>query len=224
MEAKFNSLFDNNVTQENTDYYLVDTIDTTLLLSNLVLSEDLGKTQAVQKLEKRNFGNFPNYLLSGRPCATRGCPPEKFCESSGWPESPTFVPENTCDIPFAPNSQRGDPNVWARNIELEAKLFNMDFKDSKCHLKEHKENPCERNPQTCALKCHKNAIAGDYMLPKGNRKWDTDIPKEPRNISDGINRAKKMSEQNCKPAIARFNQSASLKTFQPTKRRDVVDW
>ena len=131
MEVKFNSLFDNYIEQENTNYYMVDTQDSTLLLSNLVLGEDLAKSRAVEILGKRNYGNFPNYLLSGRPCATRGCPPEKFCDSSGWPESTTIVPENSCDMPFAPNSQRGDPNLWARNIELETKLFNMDYKDSK---------------------------------------------------------------------------------------------
>ena len=80
------------VTQNETNFYHVDTVDTTLLLSNLVLGEDTGKSEAVKKLGERNFGNYPNYLLSGRPCATRGCPPEKFCDSSGWPESPVFKP------------------------------------------------------------------------------------------------------------------------------------
>ena len=223
MEVKFNSLFDNDVSQENTDYYMVDTQDTTLLLSKLVLGEDLGKSRAVEILGKRNFGNFPNYLLSGRPCATRGCPPEKFCDSSGWPESPTFIPENTCDMPFAPNSQRGDPNVRARNIELEAKLFNMDYKDSKCHLKEHKENPCERNPESCSLGCHKNSIAGDYMLPKGNRKWDTD-PQPPKTLSSDMERALKFKKENCKKAVSDFEKTADFNFFQPTKRRDVLDW
>ena len=223
MEVKFNSLFDNYVEQENTDYYMVDTQDSTLLLSKLVLGEDLGKSRAVEILGKRNFGNFPNYLLSGRPCATRGCPPEKFCDSSGWPESPTFVQENTCDIPFAPNSQRGDPNVRARNIELEAKLFNMDYKDSKCHLKEHKENPCERNPESCALKCHRNSIAGDYMLPKGGRAWDTD-PQPPKTLSSDMERVLKFKKQNCEKAVSDFERTGSMGYFQPTKRRDVLDW
>lgn len=223
MEVKFNSLFDNYIEQENTDYYMVDTQDSTLLISKLVLGEDLGKSRAVEILGKRNFGNFPNYLLSGRPCATRGCPPEKFCDSSGWPVSPTFVPENTCDMPFAPNSQRGDPNVLARNIELEAKLFNMDYKDSKCHLKEHKENPCERNPESCALGCHKNSIAGDYMLPRGTRNWDTD-PQPPKTLSSDMERALKFKKQNCEKAVSDFEKIANLNFFQPTKRRDVLEW
>lgn len=223
MEAKFNSLFDNDVSQKNTDYYKVDTIDTTLLLNKLILGEDVGKSRAVEILGSRNFGNFPNYLLSGRPCATRGCPPEKFCDSSGWPESPTFVPEKTCDIAFAPNSQRGDPNMWARKIDLEAKLFNMDYKDSKCHLKEHKENPCERNPESCELGCHRDAIAGDYMLPRGDRTWDTD-PQPPRTLSSAIERANKNKEKHCKDAVSNFEKAASMRHFQPTKRRDVLDW
>ena len=88
MEVKFNSLFDNDVKQNETNFYHVDTVDTTLLLSNLVLGEDTGKSEAVQKLGERNFGNYPNYLLSGRPCATKMMSSKKFCDSSGWPESP----------------------------------------------------------------------------------------------------------------------------------------
>ena len=54
---KFNSLFDNDVSQKNTDYYMVDTTDTTLLLSKLILGEDVGKSRAVEILGSRNFGN-----------------------------------------------------------------------------------------------------------------------------------------------------------------------
>ena len=52
MEVKFNSLFDNYVEQENTNYYMVDTQDSTLLLSKLVLGE-VRKVSAVEILGKK---------------------------------------------------------------------------------------------------------------------------------------------------------------------------
>ena len=61
MDIKFNSLFDQDDSDNSGDLYSVDTVDTTLLLSNLVLSEDIGKRKAVEKLEERTFGNYPNY-------------------------------------------------------------------------------------------------------------------------------------------------------------------
>ena len=227
MDVKFNSLFDNQISQNETDYYLKDSIDKTLLLNKLILSEDLLKTKGVETIETRQFGNYPNYLLSGRPCATRGCPPEKFCESSGWPENPVYQPSNPCEMPIAPNSQRGDPNLWARNIDLETKLFNMDYIDSKCHLKKHKENPCERNPESCALKCHKNLVASDYMLPKSNdHKWDIDA--QPMVNMNSLTERKKLikakAQERCNSAVSEMEKRVNLDFFQPTKRRDVIKW
>jgi hypothetical protein len=226
MDVKFNSLFDGeDMTQDQSKMYLVDTLDETLLLSKLVLGEDVGKRQAIEKLEARTFGNYPNYLLSGRPCATRGCPPEKFCESSGWPESPVFKPKNPCEMPFAPNSQRGDPNLWARNIEMEAKLRNIDFIDSKCHLKKHKEDPCINNPEACPLSCHKNKVSKDYMLPKENGKqWDVDIPERLPTISDGIKRVQANKRQRCEKMAKQIIMASNMRHFMPTKRRDTVKW
>ena len=226
MEAKFNSLFEYDVdSQDNTNFYLVDTQDEALQLTRLVLGEDIGKRKAIEKLEERNFGNYPNYILSGRPCATRGCPPEKFCESSGWPESPVFKPKNPCEMPFSPNSQRGDPNLWARNIEMESKLRNIDFIDSKCHLKKHKEDPCARNPESCALSCHRNRLAKDYMLPKQSGKaWDIDIPEKLPTISDGIERIKANKKEKCEKMAKNIIAATELRHFRSTKRRDNVKW
>jgi len=227
MEVKFNSLFDNDYyTQKNSDYYMVDTQDTILQLSNLVLSENIGKSEAVKKLGKRPFGNYPNYLLSGRPCATRGCPPDKFCDSSGWPESPVFKPTNPCEMPFAPNSQRGDPNLWARNIEMESKLRNIDFIDSKCHLKYHKEDPCKNNPEECALSCHKDAISSDYLLPKTERKWDIEETPTFSKLSDGVNRIKNNHKRSCEKAAEDIKKGMQVHSelFAPTKRINTIQW
>ena len=228
MEVKFNSLFDNDVTQNEINYYHVDTVDTTLLLSNLVLGEDTGKSEAIQKLGERNFGNYPNYLLSGRPCATRGCPPEKFCDSSGWPESPVFKPSNPCEMPFSPNSQRGDPNLWARNIELENKLRKIDILESTCHLKMHKADPCAENPEACPMACHKNVVASDYMLPNDpSKKWDINVGTKMkyRTITENVERAKKINKRNCDLLVKKAQQNTKpFITYRPTKRRDVLNW
>ena len=226
MEVKFNSLFDNQVDSQNdTKHYLIDTQDETLQLTRLVLGEDIGKRKAIEKLEKRNFGNYPNYILSGRSCATRGCPPEKFCESSGWPESPIFKLKNPCEMPIAPNSQRGDPNLWARNIEMESKLRNIDYIDSKCHLKMHKEDPCTRNPESCALSCHRNKIAKDYMLPKQQgRTWDIDMPERLPTISEGMDRVKANKREKCERMANNIIAASRMRHFMPTKRRDTIDW
>jgi len=225
MEVKFNSLFDNDdYIQDNSQYYLVDSVDTTLLLSNLVLGEDVDKSDAVKKLEKRTFCNYPNYILSGRPCATRGCPPDKYCESSGWPESPTFKPKNPCEMPFAPNSQRGDPHIWARNIEMDSKLKKIDYIDNKCHIKLHKEDPCKNNPQECALSCHRDKIASDYLLPKQERKWDVDVPADLPKLSDGIKRVKNNHKQRCEKMVKDLEKGMNMRLFESTKRIDTVKW
>lgn len=227
MAIKFNSLFDNEINDPNEiEFYSVDNIDTTLLLNKLVLGEDLNKTRGIEILEERQFGTNKNYMLSGRPCASRGCPPNKFCDSSGWPETNFIEPKNICELPFSPNSGIVDPAQWARNIEMDSKLKKIDIIDSKCHLKKHKENPCEKNPNLCPIKCHKNSIAGDYVLPENGRKWDINQPSTPRTISQGINKAQQARKENCANAVERFNRGAnSMKRFfQSTKRRDVLNW
>ena len=222
MDIKFNSLFDQDDSDNSGDLYSVDNVDTTLLLSNLVLSEDIGKRKAVEKLEDRTFGNYPNYLLSGRPCATRGCPPEKFCDSSGWPTSKTFVPENKCAMPFAPNSSRGDPNIHGRNIDVESKLYNIDFIDSKCHLNKHKEDPCKDNPDTCVLGCHRDIIASDYMLPK-TINWDVNKYK-PSSLEDTKKRIEELKKVKCHTLEGDMETSFKMLHFMPSRRRNVINW
>ena len=112
-------------------------------------------------------------------------------------------------MPIAPNSQRGDPNLWARNIEMESKLRNIDYIDSKCHLKMHKEDPCARNPESCALSCHKDKIATDYMLPKQQgRTWDIDMPERLPTISEGMERVKANKREKCERQKLFINRRA----------------
>ena len=222
MDIKFNSLFDNELNPDDSKHYSIDRQDTTLLLSTLIFQSDLEKEKAIETLEKRNFGDHYNYILSGRPCSAGLCSSGKFCESSGWPESSGLKRKNVCDMPLSPNSSIGDPMIWADNIDIEAKLKKIDIIDSKCHLKQHKEDPCANNPQRCALKCHKDKIAGDYML-HGMKNIDTH-PQAPPRLSDGVQRVKKAQAEFCKKLPQRFNEASRMITNIPTKRRDVLNW
>ena len=200
MDVKFNSLFDNQINQETSDHYLVETRDNSLLLSNLILQVDESKQKGIEKLEKRQFGTQPNYILAGRPCSAGLCSSGKFCDSGGW------------------------PNIYIENIDIEAKLRKIDYIDNKCHLKKHKEDPCAKNPEKCAMRCHKNTVKTDYQLPN-NKKWDTETTiRKPRLLSDGINRALEHQRKFCKKLPERFNEASMMQTFMPTKRRDIIKW
>ena len=223
MDIKFNSLFDNDATQDDTTYYTIDTIDTTLLLSNLVLQRDEEKQRGIEKLNYRQFGNYPNYILSGRPCSDSLCSSKKFCDSAGWPESPIFKRKNKCEMPLAPNAVRGDPNIWADNIDMESKLKKIDIIESKCPLKKHKEDPCSKNPDNCPLNCHKDSIAVDYMLPKNN-KYSTNNKQINMNLSNQIRKSQKIQSNFCKKLSNKIDEVKLFNTNIQTKRRNQIDW
>ena len=61
------------------------------------------------------------------------------------------------------------------------------------------------------------------MLPKGGRAWDTD-PQPPKTLSSDMERVLKFKKQNCERAVSDFERTGSMGYFQPTKRRDVLDW
>ena len=223
MDIKFNSLFDNEISNENTTYYSVDREDSTLLLTNLILQRDEEKQKGIEQLEKRQFGNNPNYLISGRPCSSSSCTSGKFCESSGWPDSPQWRRNNICEMPYAPNAEKIDPGVWSDIIDMDSKLKKIDIYDSKCNLKIHKEDPCSNNPELCPLRCHKNSIAGDYMLPN-NKKFNYSENKSLPLLTDGLNKVKEAQSLHCKKLPEKFNEAAAMRSFIPTKRRNVIPW
>jgi len=223
MDVVFNSLFDSEVDPEDSLYYPIDKYDTTLLLSNMVFQEDVEKRKGIEALEKRQFGTHSNYILSGRPCSAGLCSSGKFCDSGGWPESPVFKRDNPCDMPFAPNSSRGDPSIWIDNIDIEAKLRNIDYINNKCQIKKLKEIPCANNPDRCALKCNKNTMNGDYASPS-SKLSDTYGKGSQSLLSDGIKRVNEFKATNCKKLPLRFNEASKMRTFIQTKRRDTVKW
>jgi len=224
MDIKFNSLFDNdNFTQSDTDQRLIDSIDESLIINNLILQADEQKKAGIKLLEDRQFGDQPVRLLSGRPCSTSLCSSGKFCESAGWPEMRIFKRADPCSIPIAPNSSRGDPDIYLNNIEIEAKLKNIDYLDSKCQLKNPKNDSCSKNPDRCALRCHKNAIMADYQLPGMNR-LDTDGDGSFPLLSDGIKRVQRAQANFCRKIPNKFNEASLMRTNMPTRRRDTINW
>lgn len=223
MDIKFNSLFDNDVTDQiSTDQRLINTEDESLIISKLILQADEEKKKGIRLLEERQFGDQPVRHIPGRPCSTSLCTSGKFCDSGGWPEIRDYKRTDPCSIPMAPNSSRGDPDIYLKNIEIEAKLKNIDFYDSKCHLKKHKQNECATNPERCALSCHKKAVQSDYSLP-GIKKLDNEH-RNPPLLTDGIKRAKQTQKEFCRKLPDRFNEATLMRTNMPTKRRDTIKW
>lgn len=223
MDIKFNSLFDNTLSPDDLNHYSIDRLDTTLLLNRMVFQTDPEKEKGIQTLENRNFGNHYNYLLSGRPCASSLCTSKKFCDSAGWPETSGNVRKNICEMPLAPNASKIDPMIMIDNIDMEAKLRKIDIIDNKCHLKTHKEDPCSHDPDRCILKCHKDSIAGDYMLA-GIKSLDTVDGSTPNTISAAIERAKQAQKDFCRVIPNKLNEVSSWNSNQPTRRRNIVNW
>ena len=136
MNTKFNSLFDNEINSTNNDYYTIDKKDESLIINNLILDYDKQKLDAIKSLGKRNLATDTNYnyILDGRPCDTSLCTSNKFCDSSGWPEVKEDEKDGNqtiCNRLLMPNSNRLPPNIVSQNIDIEARLFNMDSKRNK---------------------------------------------------------------------------------------------
>ena len=130
MDIKFNSLFDNqDVNQYNTDLRLIDTIDESLIINTLILQADEEKNKGIKQLEDRQFGDQPVRLLSGRPCSASLCSSGKFCDSGGWPDMRVYKRADPCSLPLAPNSSRGDPDIFINieNLESSGCLFKKHF-------------------------------------------------------------------------------------------------
>ena len=208
MEVKFNSLFDNEMNENDEEYYSVNSVDTTLLLNNLILTFDRKSNEENLMLFERNFGNSKNYRLGPRSCSTRHASSDKFCEHPGLPEV-YEEPIDKCKQYFMPNSSIGDRNQYLRNIDLEARILKMDYKDSKCDNKSYKDDMCNQNDGNCILNCGQNIFKNDNF--------------------DGNNSSKNSpTENNKKYCAERKNSQERLmkgfRTFEPTKRRDVLNW
>lgn len=211
METKFNSLFDQQFDINSSDYYSVKKVDDTLLLNNLLLTFDEQKLENNVKLFERNFGDSKNYRLGPRPCSTRHASSDKFCDNPGIPE----VYEgkiNKCSNYFTPNSQIGDRSQYLKNIDLESRIRKVDYNDSKCNEKQRKPNLCDSEDENCVMNCNKNFFTNDSIEVKLNENTG----------SEALQQNKKEYCEYLKGNLENVNRN--FKTFQPTKRKNVINW
>jgi len=148
-------------------------------------------------LEKRQYGNLPVTIISGRPCSTSLCElNNRPCDKGGWTEVINDIPI-TCENDFSPNASKGNPNKIINNIDVESRLFNMDYLVDKCGKKTFK------NKETTQLNCYKNTLNTDSL----NHTPHYYIPNK-HNIKNN---------NQCKTQFSpRFNQSS--------KRINTVNW
>ena len=157
MDIKFNSLFDNEV-EEEINFYDINNKDNVLGLTDLVLNFDKQQLNENKIRHERNFGNTPNFVLGPRPCSTSLCNSNKFCDSSGWPTILFEDKSDPCENYFSPQGDKALPSKYFQNIEVENRLRNADYKDSKCNDKDFKK---QNNKQ---LSCHKDIISKDRLI------------------------------------------------------------
>ena len=152
MDVKFNSLFDNEFDEINeTDFYSINRQDDTFITSNILLTFDKRNLLDNSTLYQRNFGDSKDYRLGPRPCSTRHASSNKFCDYPGLPEI-YEEKKDKCNTDFMPNSSIGNRNNYLRNIDIENKILQRDYKDSKCDRKKKKDDMCNENDK-CILNC-----------------------------------------------------------------------
>ena len=131
MDIKFNSLFDN---VEDGKYYSIHNRDNLLKLSrvvnqNLILNYNKEDIESQQKYEENNFSDAQSIILSGRSCSTSPCNNfKRYCCSSG---RPTIINKVNNFKPVY-NSNKVDQNLYAKNINFESNLKNIDYQKLDC--------------------------------------------------------------------------------------------
>ena len=165
MDVKFNSLFKNEdiIDVELNNFYDIISVDDVNLDSRikqnpLILNYSDEELEKNKLLSERRYGNLPVTIIAGRPCSTSLCTSNKFCESSGEPEI-LYDPPLTCNNDFAPQGQKGNNKRYIENIDVESRLFNMDYKatNKNCGKKEFK------NKNLTSLNCFNDVLLGDNV-------------------------------------------------------------
>lgn len=148
MDVKFNSLF--NEVSSGKFYDITDSdnigLDPRIKQNSLILNYDKEDLNYQQYLDNRRYGDLPVTVISGRPCSTQLCTSNKFCDSTGLPYVFQKVPFS-CENDFLPNANTGNVDKYMENIDIEARLFNIDHKQKKegCGGKEFKSDALEKN-------------------------------------------------------------------------------
>ena len=212
MEPKFNSLFDNDNDYDSVNevgFYPIDKVDDTQITSTILLTFDKQKLAENEVLSERNFGDSKDYRLGPRSCSTRHASSNKFCDYPGLPEV-YEKKKDKCKKYFMPNSSIGDRSQYLRNIDLEHKILQMDYNDSKCDNKKSKEDMCNPNDPKCSLSCENNIFKKDKMSV--NRQTGQNIVLENNRLY-------------CNAMKSNFKQIKNdFFTYQPTKRKNTINW
>ena len=178
MDVKFNSLFNEVSSGKFYDISESDNIglDPRIKENALILNYDKQDLNYQQYLDNRRYGNLPVTVISGRPCSTQLCTSNKFCESTGLPHVFHKIPFS-CNNDFLPNANTGNVDKYMENIDIEARLFNIDHKQKKegCGSKEFKSNSLDKNS------CYKfndttPTIQKNFKNDKPNNQCDRYIP------------------------------------------------
>lgn len=200
MDIVFNSLLDNNT--QIIDHYNIKSVDDVGLderikKNSLILNFYDKDLEYLKNISKRNFSNMPVTHISPRPCSTSLCSSDKFCDSSGRPE---VINETSlkCKNDFLPNSINGTTNKYFSNIDVESRLFNIDYykQNEKCGKKNFK------NDNLQSLNCYKDNILLSDSLTNKNESYK-------HNTKNNINCDKYIPDE-------LFNM--------PTKRIDIISW
>ena len=208
MEPIFNSLFNNEFDESTeTEFYPIYKIDNTSITSTIMLTFDKRKLNENKILTERNFGESKDYRLGPRPCSTRHASSDKFCEYPGLSEV-YEEKKDKCKRTFMANSSIGDRSQYLRNIDIENKILQMDYKDSKCNNKKSKEDICSDNDPNCILSCEKNIFKKDRLqVDKSQSNPITNNKLYCNTINKNLNQIKN-----------------DFLTYTPTKRKNTVNW
>jgi hypothetical protein len=166
MDTIFNSLLNDDT--EISDHYKIDSVDDIGLderikKNPLILNFYDKDLEYLQNISKRNFSNLPVTHISPRPCATSLCSSDKFCDSAGKPEIINDI-SLKCDNDFIPNGTKGTISKYFSNIDIESRLFNIDYyqQNEKCSKK-------LKNPGLKSLNCYKdNILLRDTLINNDN--------------------------------------------------------
>ena len=152
---KFNSLFDNDIKDENSsEFYTVNSEDTILGLTDLILNFDKQEMIDNVTLFERNFFNTQDVVLSGRPCNTSLCNPlNKYCDSSGVPELVTKNNVNTIS------------NKISQNIDNNSKMIKEQYnKTCPSKLQKFNSNRFINNTKFCANSKNPNFLQSSKRI------------------------------------------------------------
>ena len=129
-----------------------------------IYCEDTNQNTMNKKINERNYPDSPSQiLLDPRPDRAALCP--EFSKKQPRPEVLEFHPK--CTPSLTPG--KGDIGSYFNNIDVESRLKNIDYFDTKCANNVYKN---DSDCLDCRLSCHRNVFVKDEKVK---------LPERPRN-------------------------------------------